>query len=77
MIDTAPCVAIVVPRGRARRSLTRRSAALRREPAPVLVAHEIEGRSMLEIARALGIRLKTAYARLQLARNRLALCALF
>ncbi|MDI1446712.1 sigma-70 family RNA polymerase sigma factor [Polyangium sp. 6x1] len=43
--------------------------------APVLVAYEIEGRSMPEIARALRIRLKTAYARLQLARNRLALCA--
>ncbi|MDC3960159.1 RNA polymerase sigma factor [Polyangium jinanense] len=43
--------------------------------APVLVAYEIEGRSMPEIARTLGIRLKTAYARLQLARNRLAHCA--
>ena len=41
--------------------------------APVLVAYEIEGRSMLEIARALGIRLKTAYARLRIARNRLSL----
>jgi len=29
---------------------------------------------MLEIARALGIRLNTAHARLQLARNRAALC---
>ncbi|MDI1429697.1 RNA polymerase sigma factor [Polyangium sorediatum] len=42
--------------------------------ASVLVAYEIEGRSMLEIARALGIRLNTAYARLQQARNRAALC---
>ncbi|WP_170319872.1 sigma-70 family RNA polymerase sigma factor [Polyangium spumosum] len=43
--------------------------------APVLWAYEMEGRSMREIARALGIRLKTAYARLRLARNRLALYA--
>jgi RNA polymerase sigma-70 factor, ECF subfamily len=40
----------------------------------VLVAYEIEGRSMLEIARALQIHLKTAYTRLRLARSRLALC---
>ncbi|HVK66461.1 MAG TPA: hypothetical protein VM694_18385 [Polyangium sp.] len=39
------------------------------------MAYEIEGRSMLEIARALGIRLNTAHARLQLAHNRLTLCA--
>ncbi len=40
--------------------------------APVLIAYELEGRSMPEIARAHKIPLKTAYARLQLARNRLA-----
>ena len=40
--------------------------------APVLVAYEMEGRSIPEIARALRIRLKTAYSRLQLARMRLA-----
>ena len=41
--------------------------------APVLVGYEVHGCSMLDIAHALGIRLKTAYARLRLARNRLAL----
>ncbi|MDI3286351.1 RNA polymerase sigma factor [Polyangium sp. 15x6] len=46
---------------------------LSRKLAAVFVAYEIEGRSMPEIARALQICLNTAYARLQLARNRLAL----
>lgn len=41
--------------------------------APVLLGYEVHGRSMLDIAHALGIRLKTAYARLRLARIRLAL----
>ncbi|TKC95203.1 RNA polymerase sigma factor [Polyangium fumosum] len=48
---------------------------LGRKVAAVLVAYEIEGRTMPEIARRLQIRLTTAYARLQLARNRLALRA--
>ncbi|MDC0741654.1 RNA polymerase sigma factor [Polyangium mundeleinium] len=57
--------------------LARALRKLGRKVAAVLVAYEIEGRSMPEIARMLRIRLTTAYACLQLARNRLALHAPF
>ena len=56
----------------AARLLARALRRLGRKVAAVLVAYEIEGRSMMAIARKLGIRLKTAYARLRLARERLA-----
>ncbi|MDC3962489.1 RNA polymerase sigma factor [Polyangium jinanense] len=59
----------------ATRLLWKANQKLGKKLAPVLWAYEIEGRSMPEIARALGIHLKTAYARLMLARSRLALCA--
>ena len=55
----------------ATRLLARVLGKLGRKVAAVLIAYEIEGRSMMEIARRLRIRLKTAYARLQLAREKL------
>ncbi|MDI1436044.1 RNA polymerase sigma factor [Polyangium sorediatum] len=55
----------------ATRLLARVLGKLGRKVAAVLIAYEIEGRSMVEIARRLRIRLKTAYARLQLAREKL------
>ncbi|WP_170229477.1 RNA polymerase sigma factor [Polyangium fumosum] len=58
----------------AARLLWRAIQKLSTKLAAVLWAYEIEGRSMPQIARALRIRLKTAYARLHLARLRLALC---
>ncbi|TKC90571.1 hypothetical protein E8A74_50925 [Polyangium fumosum] len=57
--------------------LARALRKLGRKVAAVLVAYEIEGRSMPDIARMLRVRRTTAYARLQLARNRLALHAPF
>jgi len=61
----------------AARLLARVLRKLGRKVAAVLVAYEVEGRTMPEIARMLRIRLATAYARLQLARNRLTLRAPF
>ncbi|MDI1483191.1 RNA polymerase sigma factor [Polyangium sp. y55x31] len=55
----------------AARLLARALRKLGRKVAAVLIAYEIEGQSMMEIARRLRIRLKTAYARLRLARERL------
>lgn len=56
----------------AARLLWRALQKLNAKLAAVLWAYEIEGRSMTQIARALRIRLNTAYARLRLARIRLA-----
>jgi RNA polymerase sigma factor (sigma-70 family) len=56
----------------AREQVLCRVGKLRPKLRAVLVAHELEGRPMPEIAALLGIPLKTAYARLRLAREALA-----
>jgi RNA polymerase sigma-70 factor, ECF subfamily len=56
----------------AREQLLCRVSRLRPKLRAVLIAHELEGRPMPEVAASLGIPLKTAYARLRLARVALA-----
>jgi RNA polymerase sigma-70 factor, ECF subfamily len=55
-----------------RQQVLTRIEKLRPKLRAVLVAHDLEGRLMPEIASSLGIPLKTAYARLRLARAALA-----
>jgi RNA polymerase sigma-70 factor, ECF subfamily len=55
-----------------RREVVSRVMRLRPKLRVVVVAHELEGRPMPEVAASLGIPLKTAYARLRLARVALA-----
>jgi RNA polymerase sigma-70 factor (ECF subfamily) len=56
----------------AREQVLCRVSRLRPKLRAVVIAHELEGRPMPEVAASLGIPLKTAYARLRLSREALA-----
>jgi RNA polymerase sigma-70 factor (ECF subfamily) len=56
----------------AREQVLCRISRLRPKLRAVVIAHELEGRPMPEVAESLGISLKTAYARLRLSRAALA-----